>query len=119
MRAHEFITENKMHDWHSQCIPGMKSLAGIGQYYEIYRFGIAMAGAGRTEDDQLGDPHGEFEDDPTTMSYTQADEDIINAALKRIGHSAKQLTSRQSAEPTDTYKKSPVANLGPVKRKSK
>lgn len=117
MRAHEFITENEMHDWHSQGIPGMKSLTGIGQYYEIYRFGLAMAAAGRGDDEFLGDTRGDFEDDPTTMSYTQADEDIINAALKRTGHSAKQLTTRQSAEPIDTNKQSPVQPRGPIKRK--
>jgi hypothetical protein len=118
MRAWEFITEGEMHSWHKQGIPGMKALHNVGQYYDIYRFGIAMAAAGRKEDDILGNKDGVTEDNPTTLSYTQADEDIINAALKRIGKSSTQITSRQSAEPIDTNKKSPVANLGPVKRKS-
>ena len=118
MRAHEFMTEGEMHDWHKQCLPGMKSLGNVGQYYDIYRFGIAMAGAGRKEDEMLGDVRGVTEDDPTTLSYTQADEDIINIALKRMGKTATQITSRLSEEPKDTNKKSPVANLGPVKRKS-
>jgi len=117
MRANEFIKEGKMHDWHKACIPGMKSLDGIGQYYEIYRFGLAMAGAGRNEP-HLGEPDGVTEDNPTTLSYTQGDEDIINAGLKRIGATARLITPRLSTEPTDTNKQSPVQPRGPVKRKS-
>lgn len=118
MRAHEFITEGEMHDWHQRCIPGMKSLTGVGQYYELYRFGIAMAQAGRDNDPMLGSPDGVTEDNPTTLSYTQADEDIINKALSRTGYASKNITTMASEEPTDTHRVSPVANLGPVKRKS-
>jgi hypothetical protein len=118
MRAKEFIKEGTMHDWHKQGIPGMKSLDGIGQYYDIYRFGLAMAAAGNPKDPILGEPDGVTEDNPTTLSYTQADEDIINAGLKRIGKTAKQITPRISAEPTDTNVQSPVQPKGPVRRKN-
>jgi hypothetical protein len=96
----------------------MKSLHNVGQYYDLYRFGLAMASAGNKEDPFLGSPDGVTEDNPTTLSYTQAEEDIINAALKRIGKSATQVTSMKSEEPSDTNIKSPVANLGPVRRKN-
>lgn len=118
MRAKEFIPEGTMHSWHKQGIPGMKSLDGIGQYYDIYRFGLAMAAAGNPDDPMLGDSDGVTEDNPTTLSYTQADEDIINGGLKRIGATAKQITSRLSAEPSDTNKQSPVQPRGPIRRKS-
>jgi hypothetical protein len=118
MRAYEFLSESEMHDWHKQGLPGMKSLHNVGQYYDIYRLGLAMAGAGNKKDPLSFEPDGVTEDNPTTLSYTQAEEDIINAALKHIGASATQISSRISSEPTDTYHKSPVANLGPVKRKS-
>ena len=118
MRAKEFIPEGKMHDWHKQGIPGMKSLDGIDQYYTLYRFGLMMAAAGREEDPVLGDPDGVTEDNPTTLSYTEEDENIINSALKKMGTTGRQITSKLSREPLDTYKKSPVANLGPVRRKS-
>lgn len=117
MRAHEFINEGRMHDWHKACIPGMKSLDGIGQYYDIYRFGLAMAGAGRG-DQIMGSPDGVTEDNPTTLSYTQGDEDIINAGLKHIGATARLITPRLSTEPSDTNKQSPVQPRGPVKRRS-
>lgn len=118
MRAREFIKEGEMHSWHKQGIPGMKSLSNIGQYYEIYRFGIAMAQVGNDKDKPLGDAHGVTEDEPTTVSYTQADEDIINAALKRTGHGARQITSRTSAEPSDTNTQSPIQARPPIKRRS-
>jgi hypothetical protein len=118
MRASEFLSENEMHDWHHQGIPGMKSLDGVGQYYEIYRFGIAMAAAGRDGDPILGEPDGETEDSPTTLSYTDADEKIINTALKRIGKTARQITSYGSQEPSDTYTTSPVGKRGPIPRRS-
>lgn len=118
MRAYEFIKEGKMHAWHQRCIPGMKSLDSVGQYYELYRFGIAMAAVGRDGDPVLGDPDGVTEDNPTTLSYTSADEDIINKALKRTNHTSSQVTTSKSEEPIDTNVKSPVANLGPVRRKA-
>ena len=118
MRAKEFINEATMHPWHARCIPGMKSLDGIGQYYEIYRFGLAMAGAGNKKDQILGEPDGVTEDNPATLSYTQAEEDIINTALKHTGNTAKTLTTMKSEEPEDTYFQSPVQPRGPVKRRS-
>jgi hypothetical protein len=118
MRAKEFISEGEMHNWHKQGIPGMKSLTSIGQYYDIYRFGLAMAAAGNPDDPVLGEPDGVTEDNPTTLSYTQADEDIINGGLKRIGATAKTITSRTSAEPTDTNTQSIVGKRGPLPRRS-
>ena len=97
----------------------MKSLDGIGQYYDIYRFGLAMAAAGANGNNVfLGEPDGVTEDNPTTLSYTQADEDIINGGLKRIGATARLITNRLSTEPTDTNKQSPVQPRGPVKRRN-
>jgi hypothetical protein len=116
MRASEFITENEMHEWHKQGIPGMKSMDGIGQYYELYRFGIAMAAAGNPDYPFKGDAAGETEDNPTTVSYTDADEEIINGGLARLGKTARQVTSRLSKEPRDTNIQSPVQPRGPVKR---
>jgi hypothetical protein len=116
MRAKEFIFEGKMHSWHVRGIPGMKSLDSVDQYYDIYRFGLAMAAAGDPAYPALGDPEGVTENNPTTLSYTQADEDIINSALRRTGKTARQITPRVSAEPEDTNKQSPIQPKGPVRR---
>jgi len=107
-----------MHDYHKASLPGLKSLDDTGQYYDIYRFGLAMAAAGRPEDPFLGDADGVTEDNPTTMSYTPAEEDIINQALKRTGHTARQITTPKSEEPKDTHKQSPVATRGPLPRRT-
>jgi len=117
MRAYEFITENEMHAWQQNAVSGLKALAD-DNYYELYRLGITMAGIGREEDESLGTAKTPAEDCGLTLSYSQEDEDIINAALKKNGHAAKQVTPTGSREPKDTMTKSPVANLGPVKRKS-
>lgn len=118
MRAKDFIKEGKMHPWHSRCIPGLKSLDGIGQYYDIYRFGLAMAQVGRKNDPLLGEPDGVTEDNPTTLSYTDAEEKIINDALKLTGHTARIITTMASEEPEDTNTQSPVQSRGPIKRKN-
>lgn len=115
-RTREFIRE--MHDWHNVAAPGLKSLTNIGQYYDIYRFGLVMASMGRDEDPMKGDTHGDSEDNPTTLSYTDAEEKIITDALKKMGASYKQLTGRASAEPKDTYTVSPMPPRGPIKRRS-
>jgi hypothetical protein len=117
MRASEFITEGEIHAWHHQGIPGLKSLEGVNQYYDLYRLGMAMAAGGRPEHPFKGDPDGVTGDNPTTLSYTQADEDIINAGLKRVGKTAKQITSRLSSEPTDTNHQSIVATRKPLPRR--
>lgn len=117
MRAKEFISEGEMHSWHKQGIPGLKSLTGVNQYYELYRFGLAMAAAGREGEEIIGDATGTTEDNPTTVSYTQAEEDIINGGLKHIGGSATQMSNRLSAEPTDTNTKSIVGTRKPLPRR--
>lgn len=116
MRAKEFIRE--MHDWHLDGIPGMKSMGNIGQYYDIYRFGLMMAALGGKEKQDLH-PKGDTEDNPTTLSYSEGDEKIINAALAAIGKTARQITPQKSREPKDTNTVSPMTPKGPVKRKSK
>lgn len=118
MRAHEFITENEMHQWQKDALPGLKSL-NDDSYYELYRLGITMAGAGRDDANQAEENNaGPAADNSLTLSYSDADEDIINLALKKHGLSARNVTPTGSREPKDTMTLSPVANLGPVKRKN-
>ncbi len=117
MRSKEFI--NEMHDWHKAAAPGLKSLTNIGQYYEIYRFGLILAALGQNKDPVTGSFRGDSEDNPTTLSYTDVEEKMIMDALKKMGASYTQLTGRASAEPHDTNTVSPLTPKGPVKRKNK
>jgi hypothetical protein len=122
MRAKEFIkeghyAEKAIDPRHEAAISGLKMFPDLDQYYDIYRFGLAMAA--QPDANPLGAKHGAIENNPTTISYTDAEEEIIMRAAKRMGMEYKQLSNRGSFEPDDTHKVSPVANLGPVKRKGK
>ena len=117
MRAWEFITESEFDSWHQAAMPGMQSLPTTDQYYDIYRFGVSMAGAGGT-DEVTATAKGPVRDHPTVMGYSSVDDDIINKALAVTGKSARKITTSKSEEPDDTYKQSPMTPKGPVKRKS-
>ena len=118
MRAAEFIFEGQFHPWQEKAMAGMKALPNTDQYHEIYRFGVAMAGAGRREDPHLGDKEGPVRDNPAVMGYSHADDKIINDTLAFIGVSSTQITTSKSEEPSDTYTISPMCPRGPIKRRS-
>lgn len=87
MRAKEIITE-EMHDYHEKSMPGMKAYPTVDQYYDLYRFGIAMAASGH--EGMKGEERGEYEVDPLTLSYTEVDEKIITKACSKMGVTAVQ-----------------------------
>jgi hypothetical protein len=119
MRAHEFVrklTEADMHHYHHQAIPGAKTFPGMGQSYDMYRFSIAMAGAPNHEHPITDGT--DATDNPATISYSQEDENKINAALKATGRNSAQVSGRGSFEPEDTHKVSPMLPFAGVKRKS-
>ena len=119
MRYSEFISEeaeSKMHAWHERCIGGMRAMPDINQYYDLYRFGMAMASAGRPAS-EIGDAYGLTGDNPTTLSYTDGEEKIVNAALAKLGKTSRRITTQKSEEPEDTNTQSPMQSKGPIKRK--
>lgn len=127
MRAYEFIIENDMNQWQKDAVPGLKAISTLSsdRFYDLYRLGISFASAGQSESENEGEPtnpgqtnKGPAEEEGLTISYSDADEEIINTALKQHGLSGRNITKLGSQEPTDTMTTSPVANLGPVKRKS-
>jgi hypothetical protein len=111
MRAREFITEethSELHPYQEKALSGAKVFPNMDQFYELYRFGLAMAGGPDypEHDPTSSGPAGKH---PTTLSYTESEEDIVNSALKKVGKSGAQLTSPGSTEPDDTNRTSPVA----------
>lgn len=111
MRAREFMTEEthtNLHSYQEKALSGAKVFPNMDQYYELYRFGIAMAGSPDYPED-APDASGPAGNHPTTLSYSKADEEIIQRALKKVGKSDHQLTSAGSSEPDDTNRVSPVA----------
>jgi hypothetical protein len=115
MRASEFINESEVHGWNLNAIPSLKSL-DMNQFYELYRFGLAMASHGG--DNHNADKEGPFPATPATASYSDGDEKIINAALKTVGKKANQMSTKSSDEPSDTNTKSIVGIRKPLPRRS-
>lgn len=114
MRAKEFIVENHMMpDWHAKPLKGGTVFPDMDQYYELYRFSLAMAQAGR--DGLEIDPRKDLADAPMTLSYSDADEEIIQQAARKMGKKGKRLTTSHSEELKDTGKSSPVAQRKELK----
>lgn len=110
MRAREFITEestSQLHDYQEKAISGAKFFPNMDQYYQFYRFGVAMASSPNF--DQSAIPAGPASNHPATVSYSSADEEIVQAALKKLGQDQVELSAFGSAEPDDTNRVSPVA----------
>ncbi len=119
MRAREFIVEyHNPLDFTHPSMQNARYLPNIDKYYELYRLGLDMAqvGAdGKIEGPAEGDPAGEA---AVLIGYSDADEKIINTALKHRGHKQVKSSKGNSKELEDTHAVSPVAKFKPTKRRS-
>jgi hypothetical protein len=92
---------------HQAVMPGATRYPDTpAHYYNMYRFGVHMAGS---PDEQNYNPAGPSGNEMITMGYSDADHDIINNSAKAMGFKGKQMTGHGSYEPDDTHKVSPVA----------
>ncbi len=113
-RASRAVKESSMMPTHhSRPIKGGTIYPDMDQYYELYRFSLAMAQSG--EDSPTLDPRKDLADAPMTLAYTDADAKIIAQAAKRMGKKGAKLTTSKSQELVDTNKKSPVAQRKELK----
>ena len=88
-------------------------------FYLQYRMGVALAAAQGRHDEDF-DSTSTFGENMTISNYTTADEEIMHRALKLMGKplgNARQISTDNSEEASDTNKISPVLPKGPVKRK--
>lgn len=99
---------SKLHHNHQTAIQGMKTYPELpGWYYNMYRFGVAMANS----------PENEFPyaqqsltaNQLATFAYTEADKEIIGKAEKTLGIKGKKISSDKSTETHGTNSVSPVA----------
>jgi hypothetical protein len=125
MRAREFITESKlegMHDYLQMAsdslplayvIPELKNQ----DFYDLYRFGIAIADVrGTSGNDNVQNkfkPEFEAEsswgENQIVISYDPNIGKVIDAALKKVNKSGKrQIASKTSDEMSDVTKTSPI-----------
>jgi len=99
----------KMHDHFKSSIKGMHTYPGNHTYYDMYRFGVDMAGS--PDDHHSFDPSSPVANQLVTLSYSDADQKIIDKSKKKMGFTSKQLTPNDSKEPSDTSNNSPVAKI--------
>ena len=115
MRAHEFVSEAA--DYSGSKGMSQQALTTIpnafvypeldnSSGYKAYRFGVALAGMPEEKMDQNGPTGLKM----VTIGYTQADEDILDAAANLIGTPRVRLTPGGSKELKDTNTTSPVSN---------
>lgn len=109
MRALEFVSEDaekRLRKASREALPHVTKYDDIDQYYGYYRLGIAMAGA----PDQGTPTAGPAKDTPTLYPYSEADEEIVNKAVKNQGLKGKTLVKKGGSQELDsTYTVSPVA----------
>lgn len=124
MRAHEFITEQKLSHVHdaleiaarslpyTYIIPELKNQ----DFYELYRFGVALADVrGTGGNDGLNTHKPEFRAETTwgenqiITSYDPDIGEVIDKALKKVHkHGKKMVSTSGSEEVVDTLKQSPM-----------
>lgn len=94
-------------------LPGLRDWPALDNGnvpYLQYRFGLLLAGA----PDNQGEPSGAVEGHLYATAYTDAEEEILQAASKFMGVTARMRGSRGSQELESTNKSSPVQARGPV-----
>lgn len=119
MKINEIIAESqgKFRAGLTKSSPGLKSYPDLDNGnvpYLQYRMGLAMASAPRLAD-EAGPTGSQF----LTISYTDADEEILNVACKAMGITAMKQGSSKSVELDSTHKQSPVQARGPIALKKK
>lgn len=111
MKVKEIILEKadkKLGKNIKQSHPHAKQYDDIDQYYDMYRFGIAMAGA----PDKSINKAGPAKDSPAVWLYSKGEEEIVNKAEKNQGIKGKNvITKGHSEELKDINKLSPVAKI--------
>jgi len=77
----------------------------MDQYYEYYRFAVAIAGMPENDEIPI---HGPISDNPWIAPYTDVEHEHALAVLKKMGKSPKHLARKPSTEPKWVNKSSPV-----------
>lgn len=86
--------------------PHAMQFQGIDQYYGMYRFGIAMAGAPNMDTPK----EGPAKDVPTIWMYTDAEEEIVVKAAKNQGIKGTTIVPKGRSKELDVVNKhSPTA----------
>jgi len=118
MKIHDIITEAGLRHGAKSATPDLKTwpeLDNNNSPYAAYRFGVALAGAPDIKTDKRGPIGGRF----TTVGYTKADDEILQAAAKMMGVKAVAENDPGSEEMDMINKTSPVQARDPIALKKK
>ena len=111
MRAREFVNEGKkkkLSKTYTFASTGVDAyITGSDPYFK-YRVGVAAAGAPDFEHDY--DADGPASAHMVSNPYSAGDEEIMNAAVKKIGVKKTKIVARGSEELPGTNSVSPVSN---------
>lgn len=97
MRLRELLNEKhdkKLGKNIRQSHPHAKQYDDIDQYYGLYRFGIAMAGA----PDESINKAGPAKDIPAVWLYSKGEEEIVNKAEKNQGIKGKNVVQKGKSD---------------------
>ncbi len=86
-------------------MPSTHLLTGMDQYYQYYRFLIAVAGY---PEDSHVPLTSVVRDWPMTVAYTKQEKEMIDKVAKRMGISPTEIAYEGSKELPDTFTVSPV-----------
>lgn len=122
MKINEIIIESagsaKMRSDTKAGVPGIQGWPDLDNGnvpYLQYRFGMALAGAPDSDMKEFGPFAGQFH----TIAYTDADQEILDAAAIVLGVTPVQKSSRKSEELKSTNTRSLTKAQGPIALKKK
>lgn len=107
MRAKEIFESTNYADippGAQETMPPSITVTNMDQYYEFYRFMVAMAG----QPDVAIPLEGPVADGVYIAPYSKQELDHVLKLLKRMGKNHKFITKKPSIEPTSTNTMSPV-----------
>lgn len=119
MRAREFVSEEitkkitksaRYAIRHGRVFPSLDN----SNPYDIYRFGLAMA---PNPNKELTSTEGPTGSKMVTVSYTDADDHIIDVAAKEFGITSQDFSTPESEEMDTVNKQSPVPHNSGKKRR--
>jgi len=118
MKIRDIIVEADFKKSVKRAIPNLSDFPELDNGnvpYLQYRFGLLLAGS----PDIMNDPVGAVQGHLFTIGYTDADNEIIDAAAKQMGIKEKSRNSGPSKEADHVNKTSPVQARGPIALKKK
>jgi hypothetical protein len=100
-------------------LPNQNMYHGSGYLHSTFLRALAGAGAGNTPSENMGKENF-VGGDPMVSPYHEIEEEMIDNAMQAVGDThRKKWGARNSHEPADVHRTSPIQARGPVKLNKK